>query len=86
MVGVFINTLPLRVQLPPGPAELRAMFTPAAELRRQSRIYDLLSNRALSKDLIMAKQIVMNATGDTRHEFDPADAAALAEASTRFKD
>jgi hypothetical protein len=34
----------------------------------------------------MAKQIVMNATGDTRHEFDPADAAALAEASTRFKD
>ena len=62
------------------------MFTPAAELRGQSRVYDLLSNRALSKDLIMAKQIVMNATGDTRHEFDPADAAALAEASTRFKE
>ena len=34
----------------------------------------------------MAKQIVMNATGDTRHEFDPADAAAVAEASTRFKE
>jgi hypothetical protein len=33
----------------------------------------------------MAKQIVMNATGDTRHEFDPADAAAVAEASARFK-
>jgi len=25
----------------------------------------------------MAIQIVMDATGDTRHEFDPADAAAL---------
>jgi hypothetical protein len=34
----------------------------------------------------MAKQIVMNVTGDTRHEFDPADAAAVAEASTRFKE
>ena len=26
----------------------------------------------------MAKQIVMDITGDTRHEFDPADAAAVA--------
>jgi hypothetical protein len=34
----------------------------------------------------MAKQIVMDATGDTRHEFDPADAAAVAEAATRFKE
>ena len=34
----------------------------------------------------MAKQIVMNATGDTRHEFGPADAAAVAEASTRFRE
>jgi hypothetical protein len=34
----------------------------------------------------MAKQIVMDATGDTRHEFDPADAAAVAEASARFKE
>lgn len=34
----------------------------------------------------MAKQIVMNTTGDTQHEFDPADAAAVAEASTRFKE
>ena len=33
----------------------------------------------------MAKQIVMDATGDTRHEFDPADAAAVAEAWARFK-
>ena len=34
----------------------------------------------------MAKQLVMNATGDTRYEFDPTDAAALAKASTRFKE
>lgn len=32
----------------------------------------------------MAKQIVMDATGDTRHEFDPIDTAALAEAEHRF--
>jgi hypothetical protein len=32
----------------------------------------------------MAKQIVMDATGDTRHEFDPADTTALAEAELRF--
>jgi hypothetical protein len=38
------------------------------------------------RTLIMAKQIVMNTTGDTQHEFDPADAAAVAEASTRFKE
>jgi hypothetical protein len=35
---------------------------------------------------IMAKQLVMNATGDTRYEFDPTDAAAVAKASTRFKE
>lgn len=34
----------------------------------------------------MAKQIVMDATGDTRREFDPTDAAAVAEAERRFKD
>jgi hypothetical protein len=34
----------------------------------------------------MAKQIVMDITGDTRHEFDPIDAAAIAEASARFKE
>ena len=34
----------------------------------------------------MATQIVMDATGDTRHEFDPADAAALAEAEDRFRE
>jgi hypothetical protein len=33
----------------------------------------------------MAKQIVMDATGDTRHEFDAADAIAVAEAERRFK-
>jgi hypothetical protein len=32
----------------------------------------------------MARQIVMDVTGDTRHEFDPADAAAVLEASARF--
>jgi hypothetical protein len=34
----------------------------------------------------MARQIVMDTTGDTRHEFDPADPAALAEAERRFKE
>jgi hypothetical protein len=32
----------------------------------------------------MSTQIVMDKTGDTRHEFDPADGAALAEAERRF--
>jgi hypothetical protein len=32
----------------------------------------------------MARQIVMDLTGDTRHEFDARDAAALAAASARF--
>ena len=35
---------------------------------------------------MMAKQLVMNATGDTRYEFDATDAAAVAKASTRFKE
>jgi hypothetical protein len=34
----------------------------------------------------MATQIVMDATGDTRHEFDPADAAAVAEAENCFRE
>jgi hypothetical protein len=34
----------------------------------------------------MATQIVMDRTGDTRHEFDPAQAAAVAEAEERFKE
>ena len=34
----------------------------------------------------MAKQFVMNVTGDTRYEFDPTDAAAVAKASMRFKE
>jgi hypothetical protein len=33
----------------------------------------------------MATQIVMDQTGDTRHEFDPTNAAAVAEAEARFK-
>ena len=32
----------------------------------------------------MAKQIVMDATGDTGHEFDAADAAGMAEAGAGF--
>jgi hypothetical protein len=34
----------------------------------------------------MATQIVMDRTGDTRHMFDPADNAALADAERRFKE
>jgi hypothetical protein len=33
---------------------------------------------------MMAIQIVMDPTGDARHQFDPADAAAVAEAEKRF--
>jgi hypothetical protein len=33
----------------------------------------------------MAKQIVMDATGDTKYEFNPADAAAVQEAERRFR-
>ena len=34
----------------------------------------------------MAVQIVMDRTGDTRHEFDSTDAKALALAETRFRE
>lgn len=34
----------------------------------------------------MATQIVMDQTGDTRHEFDPANAEALARAERRFRE
>ena len=34
----------------------------------------------------MAFQIVMDRSGDTRHEFDAADSKALAEAERRFKE
>ena len=34
----------------------------------------------------MAVQIVMDPSGDTRHEFDAADAASIATAEARFKD
>ena len=33
----------------------------------------------------MATQIVMDHTGDTRHQFDAADIAAVAEAERRFE-
>lgn len=33
----------------------------------------------------MAKQIVMDATGDTQHQFNPTDVAALKEAERRFQ-
>jgi hypothetical protein len=38
------------------------------------------------QETAMARQIVMDRTGDTRHEFDPRDCAALAEAERRFKE
>jgi hypothetical protein len=34
----------------------------------------------------MATQIVMDAIGDTRHEFDPADDIAVVKADERFKE
>jgi hypothetical protein len=34
----------------------------------------------------MATQIVMDHTGDTRHQFDPADVSAVAEAERRFNE
>jgi hypothetical protein len=34
----------------------------------------------------MATQIVMDHTGDTRHQFDPADAGVVAKAQRRFKE
>jgi hypothetical protein len=33
----------------------------------------------------MATQIVMDHTGDSRHQFDPADARSVAEAEERFR-
>jgi hypothetical protein len=33
----------------------------------------------------MATQIIMDHTGDSRHQFNPTDAAAVAEAEARFK-
>jgi hypothetical protein len=34
----------------------------------------------------MATQIVMDHTGDTRHQFDPADPSAVSEAERRFRE
>jgi hypothetical protein len=38
------------------------------------------------KEDMMAIQIVMDHTGDSRHQFDPADVAAVAKAEGRFKE
>jgi hypothetical protein len=38
------------------------------------------------KERTMARQIVMDTTGDTRHEFDPTDRSAVAEAERRFSE
>jgi hypothetical protein len=46
----------------------------------------MIQECCMARRAIMAKQIVMDATGDTRHEFDPTDAAAVAEAERRFKE
>jgi hypothetical protein len=43
------------------------------------------SQNAGAKEDTMATQIVMDHTGDSRHQFDPADAAAVAKAEARFK-
>jgi hypothetical protein len=40
--------------------------------------------RNQSMEDVMPIQIVMDATGDTRHEFDLDDAAGVAEAKKRF--
>jgi hypothetical protein len=37
------------------------------------------------KEIGMATQIVMDHTGDTRHNFDPTDTEALSKAEERFK-
>jgi hypothetical protein len=34
----------------------------------------------------MATQLIMDQTGDSRHQFDPQDAVQLAKAEKRFKD
>jgi hypothetical protein len=41
-------------------------------------------DRSLFKEPAMPIQIVMDHTGDTRHHFDAADQAAIAEAEKRF--
>jgi hypothetical protein len=39
-----------------------------------------------NREATMATQIVMDHTGDTRHEFDPANSAAVAEAERLFRE
>jgi hypothetical protein len=41
---------------------------------------------SFKKELAMATQIVMDRTGDARHEFNATDAVALAEAEARFNE
>ena len=62
-------------------AGARDALPPLPTLRGPDR--DELSDK---KETSMARQIVMDRTGDTRHEFDPRDAQALAEAERRFKE
>jgi hypothetical protein len=42
--------------------------------------------RVQSKEDLMPSQIVMDATGDTRHDFDVNDETAVAEAGKRFRE
>jgi hypothetical protein len=51
---------------------------------RTLRVPDWLKGSCSGERRIMAQQVVMDVTGDTRDEFDPADAAAVAEALARF--
>jgi len=44
------------------------------------------SQHSTSKEDTMAVQIVMDQSGDMRHQFDPADARAVAQAEARFKE
>jgi hypothetical protein len=39
-----------------------------------------------SMEALMPRQIVMDTTGDTRHDFDASDEAAVAEAKHRFQE
>ena len=46
----------------------------------------MLTRVVHEKEGHMARQIVMDTTGDTRHEFDPANPTTVAEAERRFKE
>jgi hypothetical protein len=55
-------------------------------MQRNGEAQRSLAYRQPKSRLKMATQIVMDHTGDTRHQFDPADAAAVGEAEKRFKE